>query len=290
MAASVRVNTPGKYAILKIKDEHNVTNRCRSCSYRNNTDTHESSLQARYTNNDNEPDRQLSDDETVPELTEAGTDTLSNTNILLRPEHKYISKSGHTRTSTHELKTIEENYHRPITVASSRDVHNITLPTNNSSVDNEKSNLKINSFLRTDVPEMGKLNGETQLPAVNANNEEARLQRHLLGIKTALREKILETGDTYAYFNPTKIQQRSESGSSVSLDIGRCDLSSSPSMVMASDMSDDECGYRVPWENTPEPKPLSISDSDQCDTDLEIDDHFGKGMSFLLTSIPLEVD
>jgi len=54
---------------------------------------------------------------------------------------------------------------------------------------------------------------------------------------------------------------------------------SSPELISGSPVTgDSDLKDREPWVDTPDVPHLSITDSDECDTDLEIDiENFGKG-------------
>ncbi|XP_060566379.1 leucine-rich repeat-containing protein 74A-like [Ruditapes philippinarum] len=235
---------------------------------------------------------QDTDNKSKTELSDTESTSVSK---FSRVNRKNLSHSGDLRTIRSVLKTAhysENKYnYRPVTVGSTRD-KDIFIAPRWESIENQKCNLKLyrsdsknttqssykdyDDSLRGRCPTLEDKSEGTQLPTVKFNVGDNRVgfKSRWTGIKTVLKEKVQQTGDVYNYFSALNMKKRMKSESSSSVENGLSAIITSP---VRSDVSrgNDEVNTES-CEESQEVKHLSISDSDEYDTDLEIDQDFGK--------------
>ena len=216
-----------------------------------------------------------------------------------RANHKYLSNSGNARGNRGILKNGSNSgnkQYRPVTVGSSRDADILITP-RWESLESQKYNLKLCHLNSINITKVGnnssdnKVKGsskvlgdivqELQLPSVKFEDDEksSDSKRDWTGVKTALKENVSEKGDAATYFNPLSKKKRTDSESSGSVDIGHHVMTSTPRMSLSDESLE---GYKETSEEPWNSKPISRSNSEEFDTDLEIDKDFGrKGKHFL---------
>jgi len=184
-------------------------------------------------------------------------------------------KSGEERKRRNIIKFgTDAVMQRPITTGSNRDIHVVMKP-EFEPMEQKKYNLKTKSFRRmssTSVSDEHATKSVVFAESLNVvGDDKGRGPSFPANAASNFKEKMIENNDVYNYFNSQRHRQGYLDECSASFIGGKRQLWSPGSSDGSS-----EWGVSSRLTDTPEPEPLTISDSDECDTDLE-NEYFKEG-------------